>query len=307
MSPEVVACDLHPEYLSTKWALACGLPAIQVQHHYAHLAAVLAENEVTTQCFGLILDGTGYGDDGTIWGGEVLLGDLSSYRRLAWLEPVSLPGGEAAIRQPWRMGLSYLRHTFGGEANEIAAKLLPELEDNQRETILSLIDKRVNAPLTSSCGRLFDGVAALLGLCQVNTFEAEAAMAVEMAAIPLDSDMYELPDMPTGCITGPLPIDWLVREVAAMRLDDRSVGEIATFFHLALGELFIRTLCGLRKKTDVNQVALSGGVFQNRLLSEYLLRRFPKEGFTVYTHRRLPCNDGCISYGQVAVAATQLG
>ncbi len=182
ITPEAIAHDLHPEYLSTKWAVRQTLPVVGIQHHHAHLVSVMADNGVTEPTIGIILDGTGYGTDGTIWGGEVLIGDAGGFERHAWLEPVAMPGGTAAIMQPWRMAMSYLYHTYGSDFVDLG---LPPCGKSDRKTldmIVQMIDKEINSPMTSSCGRLFDGVSAMLGIRHEVNYEAQAAIELEMAA-----------------------------------------------------------------------------------------------------------------------------
>jgi hydrogenase maturation protein HypF len=303
IEPQAIVCDMHPEYLSTKWAhRQTDLPVIEVQHHHAHLASVLAEHKVTEPAIGLILDGTGYGTDGTIWGGEVLVGDANSFERFAWLQPVHLPGGSAAIRQPWRMGASYLRYACGGDA----ARRMPGRDPAELDTLFGAMDKGINSPLTSSCGRLFDGMAALLGLCQENKYEAQAAMALEMAAMRATGRPTPWPLPDELIFQEALPFDWLIR--ACIRRRDRgdSVSEIAQGFHATLAEVFIETAQRARDTFKLNHVALSGGVYQNTLFLEYLVRRLEAASFQVWIHERVPTNDGGLALGQVVVANAKL-
>jgi len=299
IEPQAVVCDRHPEYLSTKWAhKQTELPVIEVQHHHAHLASVLAEHQVNEPAIGLILDGTGYGTDGTIWGGEVLVGDACGFDRFAWLKPVALPGGAAAIRHPWRMGLSYLRYAYGASA----ADMMPEGNRHEVDTILAAVDKGINSPLTSSCGRLFDGIAALLGLCQENSYEAQAAMTLEMAAISANGEPTPWP-LPSGLVVqDALAFDWLIRECTSRRNGSEDTGAIALGFHATLAELFIAAALQARDTFKLNRVALSGGVYQNTLFLEYLLGRLESVNFDVCIHERVPANDGGLAFGQVVVA-----
>jgi hydrogenase maturation protein HypF len=303
IEPRAIVCDLHPEYLSTKWAhRQTDLPVVEVQHHHAHLVSVLAEHQLKAPAIGLILDGTGYGTDGTIWGGEVLVGDASGFERFAWLKPVALPGGAAAIRQPWRMGLSYLRYACG----KTAADMMPKQNRQEVETLLTAVDKDINSPLTSSCGRLFDGIAALLGLCQENTYEAQAAMALEMAATQATGTPTPWP-LPTHLVLKEaLAFDWLIRESINRRDRGEDKTEIALGFHATLAELFVAVALQARDTFRLNCVALSGGVYQNTLFLNYLVGRLEAAKFEVCTHERVPANDGGLALGQVVVANARL-
>jgi len=304
IEPDLVACDLHPGYLSTEWAKARNrLPVVEIQHHHAHLVSVMAENRVEEPTIGIILDGTGYGIDGTIWGGEVLIGDARQFERFAWLEPIPLPGGTAAIREPWRMALSYLDYAFDNRADIPDLPFMTRLPAHGRETVERMIARGVNSPLTSSCGRLFDGVAALLNLCTVNTYEAQAAIALETAAagcastLPIGSDRQ--PAIATG---GPLEFGRLIRGVIEKAGRKQPAAEIAARFHHDLAELFVQAAVAARTVTGISRVGLSGGVWQNVLFFEYVTARLQQEGFVVLTHREVPTNDGGIALGQAVIA-----
>ncbi|MGD8921782.1 MAG: carbamoyltransferase HypF [Candidatus Zixiibacteriota bacterium] len=305
VDPDVIACDLHPDYLSSKWARRqSGLPVLAVQHHHAHLASVMAENGADEPAIGIILDGTGYGTDGTIWGGEILIGDTGNYERYAYLEPVPMPGGTAAIRQPWRMALSYLKYAYGDFARERPLPLLREIKSESLDTILHMIDARLNSPMTSSCGRLFDGVAALLSVCNENRYEAQAATALEMVATPHFAEMTRNLATKHAVVSGPgpIPFDHLIRNVVEGVTGGDSSNKLAVHFHVDLAELFIASARAARDDTGVNFVALSGGVYQNVLFFEYISRRLIEEDFIVMTHREVPSNDGGIALGQIVVA-----
>lgn len=303
IKPELIAHDLHPEYLSTKWAVGqASLPIIAVQHHHAHLAAVLAENGIDESCIGIILDGTGFGTDGTIWGGEILVGSAAKFERIAWLEPVPMPGGEAAIKQPWRMGLSYLRHSFGDDYRSHGLPIFQNINLRDMEMTTRAMDRGVNAPLTSSCGRLFDGVAALLGLCSEVSFEAQAAMGLEaISADPAESQPYAHL-IETVEQLGKIPVAPLICALVKDFQDGVGLPQIGARFHNTLVELFVAKTKLARQKYGLAQVALSGGVYQNLLFFEYLSRRLNEERFAVLTHKQVPTNDGGLALGQVAVA-----
>jgi hydrogenase maturation protein HypF len=311
ISPDVMAFDMHPEYLSSKWARDQNSPAlVPVQHHHAHLAAVLAENGRLGPSIGIILDGTGYGLDGTIWGGEVLVGGLSEFKRFAWLKPFPLPGGSAAIRQPWRTGFALchsLRERFP-DGVDGASDLMCALVDSSRADLLEqVISRRINSPLTSSCGRLFDGVSAILGLKREISFEAEAAIALEMVADPDAGESYfssgdGAPFHPGG------PLDWspMLVEVVRERVRGDAVSKISARFHHSLSDLLVSAALGARMATGIATVGLSGGVFQNMLLFNDLRSKLQEAGFEVLWHTRLPTNDGGLAYGQAAVAAARI-
>lgn len=302
LEPEIIAHDLHPEYLSTKHALALPGEKIGVQHHFAHIASCLAENGETGEAIGLAFDGLGYGLDGHYWGGEFVAGSSRSLVRLAHLEYVPLPGGEAAIRHPWRMALSYLATLLGEEA--VYAGMLPGLTgigELERQVVLKQIERRINAPLTSSCGRLFDAVSALLGLVGAVSYEGQAAISLEMIARPAGAGVY-----PFELDEGEDLILVRLRPLLAALVGDINnrvaPSLIAGRFHNTLTELAVVVCLKLQRRGGWKKVALSGGVFQNRLLLEGLYSSLSAAGFEVLVHRQAPCNDGGIALGQAVMA-----
>ena len=302
--PELIACDLHPDYLSTQLAgeLAQQIqkPLVQVQHHYAHILACMAEHRLAAPVFGVAWDGTGYGTDGTIWGGEFLRIAPDSFEREAHLRLFRLPGGEQAIREPRRVALGLLFEMYGNDLPE-----LPQLGFSHSELaiIKPALAHGVNAPLTSSMGRLFDGVSALLGLRQRATFEGQAAIELEYACHGLNTDrcypIYVAPvtidKSPDGSI-----IDWspLVEGILADLAASVGVGEIAAAFHNSLLEMLVR----LAERAQLERVVLGGGCFQNRRLLEGAIDHLRKGGFRPYWNQKIPSNDGGISLGQIAAA-----
>jgi hydrogenase maturation protein HypF len=308
-NPVAVAHDLHPDYVSTQWARenAAGARLVPVQHHHAHLAACLTENSFHASALGVTWDGTGYGLDGTVWGGEFLLGTPSSFRRVAHLLPFRLPGGEAAIREPRRTALALLWQ-MEGCAQRWSESLPPVASFSSTELALlaRMLERRVNSPQTTSAGRLFDGVAALLGLTLRTTFDGQAAMALEFAADPSVRDGYpvRLTENHEQGPAGALLVDW--RPVLEAVLEDRrrgaSVGIISARFHEALAEASLLVARAVGERT----VALTGGCFQNRLLLQRTADKLRDAGFEVLLHRQVPPNDGGIGLGQVAVAAARL-
>ncbi len=306
--PVAIAHDLHPEYLSTRWALANAsdaVPLLPVQHHHAHLAACMADAAVADEderVLGVIWDGTGYGTDGTIWGGEFLLGNAADFTRVAYLRPFLLPGGDAAVREPRRVALALLWELYGDavlERDELAP--IRALGAGERKLLGRMLDRRIHSPATSSMGRLFDGVAALVDLYQQVSFEAQAAMALEFVADATMADAYPIA---LGSHQGALRIDWQPLLEAILEDSRRGVGVgiIAARFHNAL----VDAIVDVARAVGEPRVALAGGCFQNRLLTERATERLREAGFEVLLHRQVPANDGSISLGQVAVAAARL-
>jgi hydrogenase maturation protein HypF len=284
VEPELVACDLHPDYLSTRWAHAQDAELVEVQHHHAHAAACLAEHGEQGPALALVLDGTGLGPDGTLWGGELLRCDLAGYERVAHLESVPLPGGEAAIREPWRTAASYL---------EQAGRPVPfEGWAAVRQSL------RVNAPLSSGMGRLFDAVAALLDVRERVTYEGQAAIELEWLAGDVEVEAYPC-RLEDGVVRG--------ADLVAAAHDDLHAGrpraEIAAAFHEGVAAVTARACA---EAGGPRTVVLSGGSFQNLRLLASTRRRLEDYGFRVLSHRRVPPNDGAISYGQAAVAARRM-
>ncbi len=302
ITPAVVAYDLHPEYLATKEALALPIDIkIGVQHHHAHIASVLAEHGREGPVIGIAADGTGFGPDGAIWGGEVLLATLAEYTRLGHLAYVPLPGGDAAVRQPWRMALAYLWQAYGPDLP--ALDLLQSLDAARAGLIIRMIERGLNSPPTSSMGRLFDAAAALVGLHPHAAYEGQAAIALEHIAEPVERG-YPF----SIVLEAPFRLD-MRPAIRALVEDVRSgvgVGVIAGRFHATVATS-LATACRLaRERTGLEVVALSGGVFQNRLLLERLLPRLAADGFETLINRRVPPNDGGLALGQAAVAAARL-
>ena len=296
VTPQVVAHDLHPEYLSTKFAADLDLPAVGVQHHHAHIASCLAEHGRTEPVLGVAFDGLGLGTDGTAWGGELLVADLDVFRRVGHLRQVALPGGDRAAREPWRMAIAWLAATLGDEEAERYGATV----DDRWAAVLGLA-RRPDVLLTSSAGRLFDAVAALLGLRTRITYEAQAAIELESAAAgqPLAGPGgYEL-DV-AGGVLDPTP---LLARVLADRDAGRPPGEISAGFHAGLGRGVAGAAADAAAANGLDTVALSGGVFQNARLTGVVVAELERAGLRVLVHRRLPPNDGGVSVGQAAIAA----
>jgi hydrogenase maturation protein HypF len=308
--PEVVAHDSHPDYLSTAYALAHeGVEHVAVQHHHAHLAACLAEHGETGTAVGAILDGSGYGPDGTVWGGELLVGDLRGFARAGHLWPVRLPGGDHAVRQPWRMACAWLVAGEGegegeGEGDDIAPPPVPPalagaVDEPRWRAIAALARGGLAAPVTTSAGRLFDAVAALCGLRATVTYEGQAAAELEAACDPGERGTYPLPVAP-GFV---LDARETIRAVARDAAGGVAAGVIAARFHRALADAIARACVEIAGRHETDLVVLSGGVFQNVRLLAGASARLEAAGLRVLVPERLPPNDGGISFGQAAVAA----
>ena len=313
VEPEIVVHDLHPEYLSTKYAVG-RYPSerrIAVQHHHAHVASCAAEHGLTEPYIGVAYDGLGMGDDGTFWGGEILVADLLGYRRVARFGRAPMPGGALAVRRPWRMALGYL---LGGEVPgadlaatdpELVAPFVARLDPREVAVVRTQVARRLNAPVASSAGRLFDAAAALLGLRDVAEYEAQAAIDLEIAAGDRRAD--PLP-WRLDRVDGLLVYDptTTLAALLAGRAAGRRAGPLAAAFHETIAEVTRELVAAAAGETGLRTVCLSGGVFQNRRLASTLLRRLAGDGFRVLVNRRVPVNDGGISYGQAAIAAARL-
>jgi hydrogenase maturation protein HypF len=305
--PEIIAYDLHPDYFSTKWAQQqSGAELVGVQHHHAHIASCMAENHLEGRVIGFALDGTGYGTDGHIWGGEVLIVGYEDFERAAHLEYVPLPGGAAAIREPWRMAVSYLAHHFGREFLKLDIPFVRRLDRAKVDLLLRMMEQDVNSPLTSSCGRLFDAVAALIGIRQEVNYEAQAAIELEMTmASSEENTAYPMKLVPEDD-------RWIVstRPLFEALLDDLGrnlpVAAISRRFHNGLVEGFVELATLLRKKTDLHRVCLSGGTFHNVYLSQRLEARLSEAAFEVFTQKEVPSGDGGLSLGQALIAAAKM-
>jgi hydrogenase maturation protein HypF len=305
LEPELVAHDLHPDYVSTKYALErAGVELIGVQHHHAHLAACLAEHGEGGPALGAIFDGTGYGPDGTVWGGELLAGGLLGFERVGALWPVRLPGGAAAIREPWRMACSWLVESTGSERPALPPSLEGEVEPLAWRRVCELVRTGLSAPTTTSVGRLFDAVAALCGLRARVSYEGQAAVELEAAADPAEGGAYELPVVELEGLER-LDAREVVRAVLAELEAGAPVGTVSARFHSGLARATARACAAAAGRHGLESVVLSGGVFQNRLLLERTSTALRELGLRVLFPQRLPPNDGGISYGQAAVAAAR--
>ena len=312
--PEAVAHDLHPEYLATKYALETNIPQkIGVQHHHAHIASVLAEHGIQEPVIGIAADGTGYGTDGAIWGCEIMKADLLGFERLAHLDYMPLPGGEQAVHQPWRMAAVYLAQTYGDAFSDLDIPFVQQLDHSKWRVLAQMIVQSINSPPTSSLGRLFDAVAALVGLRSEVLYEGQAAIELEILARQREgnisreqSDIYPFTIKMRDQMPATLDVAPMFRAIVSNIQQGVLASHIADRFHRSIAELLATVCFGAREKTGLNVVALSGGVFQNQLLLAQLVKRLEEMTFQVYMNRRVPPNDGGISLGQIAVAAAQI-
>jgi hydrogenase maturation protein HypF len=303
IDPEVIAHDLHPEYLSTKWALEQPQPKIGVQHHHAHVASVTAEHGIGGRVVGIALDGTGYGEDGHIWGGEVLLADWKECERFAHLRYVPMPGGGAAIKRPARMAVGTLGE-LGLLEHPGATPLRSRLADGEETMLLRMVERGVNSPLTSSMGRLFDTVAAIVGIADNARYEGEAAILLEAAADTDEPGAYEFALNEPAFAGDPLVID--PAPVLSAVLDDVAAqvpaGAISMRFHRAVAQCIVHVSKAASRRTGITHVALAGGVFMNRIVMGQAMHLLSSAGLNPLTHVKLPFNDGAVSFGQAVVA-----
>ncbi len=305
LAPEAVAVDAHPEYVSSRYARGLNLPVVEVQHHFAHLLSCMADNELCEPVLGVVWDGTGYGPDGTVWGGEFLLAEGGSFRRVAHFRPFRLPGSDAAVREPRRTALGLLHEAFGAGCLEVEPRPLERaFQVHEARTLIRMLSSGFNSPRTSSAGRLFDAVAALTGLRNRAAFEGQPAMELEFATTAVGTGGgYRIPLRETGDRACPL-LDW--QDMLEEILDDlgrhSAVGEVSSRFHQALADAIV----AVAQHAGIRSVALTGGCFQNRVLTELAIEGLQRAGFQPYWHQRVPPNDGGIALGQAVAAANRL-
>lgn len=304
VEPRILAYDLHPDYFCTRWALEQqGIESVGVQHHHAHVASCMAENHLEGRVIGFALDGTGYGTDGNIWGGEVLVAGYENFERVGHLEYMPMPGGSAAVTEPRRMAVSYLFRHFGKDFWNLDIPFVRALDRRRTENLLKVIESGINSPMTSSTGRLFDAVAALAMIRESVNYEAQAAIELDSAI----DDQAEHQGYPFGIVkdgdvwsidTRPLFVTLTndLREGVSRRV-------VSYRFHLGFVEVLVRVAELVRGRTGLDRICLSGGSFQNQFLSQHLQARLELDGFQVFAHSEVPCGDGGISLGQALVAA----
>ena len=316
LEPEIIACDLHPDYLSTRYAedyssRSPGNRIVRVQHHHAHIVSCLADNGIDASKYqdrviGVAFDGTGYGDDGNIWGGEFMIAGFENYERKAHLEYIPLPGGEQAIKEPWRMAAVYLHRAHGKDFLELHIEFLSQLDRKKWAVLEKMIEQKTNCPLTSSMGRLFDAVSSLVRLRDKINYEGQAAIELEQLANQVESPEFTVKNYeyqiigvkdiliikPEGIITG------IVRDLRART----SPSMISVRFHNTIADIIVVVCKRIREETELNEVVLSGGVFQNMVLLYKAFDELCVEGFKVYVHHKVPTNDGGICLGQAVIA-----
>lgn len=311
INPELAVCDLHPDYLSSRYAEELGLPLIRVQHHHAHAVAVMAEHGLQGKALAIILDGTGLGPDGTIWGGEILEVTTTGYTRCGCLAHLSLPGGDAAAEQPWRMGMAALFHSFPEEGlmSEHLPPGLQSVAEAQRSIILKMLQQQFNTPPTSSCGRLFDAVAALLGVRLHSDFEGQAAMELEVLAraCPTHHAANGPPLAVVNDQNGLLVIDShrFIRHLLQGLKAGKDSTHLAQDFHAWLVSAFSQATVRIARSRNIDTVVLGGGCLQNRLLMEGFFLALEAEGLRVYTGQEIPVNDGGLCLGQAVIGGQQ--
>ena len=299
VEPKLIVADLHPEYLSTKFAMNTGLPLLQVQHHHAHIASCMAEHKLEEKVIGIAFDGVGYGDDGKIWGGEFMICDLKAYERITYFDYQTMPGGDQATLNPWRMAVSYLHKIYGKDFTVLDLPFLKEIDQKTLAIVVDMIEKNVNCPLTSSVGRLFDAVSALTGLCIKSTFHAEAPMRLESV---IEEDPFEYY---TYGINESVSVSPMIQEIVNDLLNSVPVARISAKFHNTIYQIAVDVSEKLRKSFAINKVVLSGGTFQNKYILRRLEENLINRNFEVYINETVPSNDGGISLGQLAIAANR--
>ena len=309
VTPKIVAHDLHPDYLSTRFALEYAaemdIPAtsvVSVQHHHAHIVSCMVEHNLNGEIIGVAFDGTGYGTDGNIWGGEFFMASRENFTRKAHLDYIPMPGGEKAIKEPWRMAVAYLYQTFGDDIFKVASFYFKRFNQYDVEMVIKMIKKKINSPLTSSVGRLFDAVSSLLGIKDMITFEGEAAIELEMRAAYAKGK--EIKTYPFRIISGETKVIDLKPFIKAIVEDfnkGTDVSIISLCFHHTLAIIILKISCILTQEYKIPDVVLSGGVFQNKLLLDFTEAYLREAGFKVWFSERIPTNDGGISLGQAVI------
>ena len=306
IKPAIIACDLHPEYVSTRFGedtqrRAYSVKLCKVQHHEAHIASAIVDNNVKGEAVGVAFDGTGFGSDGNMWGGEFFLGHLKAFKRVAHFEYIQMPGADMAVIEPWRMAASYLYKIYGDDFLKLKVGFVKKLDRNKWAILKKMIDGGINSPLTSSAGRLFDAVASMILLKDKAAFEAELPIELEKTALEACRDSYGFdlkPDKDTSAINTSKIIRGVINDLS--KDVDRSM--IASRFHNTIADIVLKVSLSLRERFGVNKVILSGGVFQNRYLSARTIEVLVSEDFKVYAHSNIQTNDSSIPIGQIAIA-----
>jgi hydrogenase maturation protein HypF len=307
IEPEVIACDLHPAYFSTQFAenlqlTTCRLRLFKIQHHEAHIASAITDNRLKGDVIGAAFDGAGYGTDGNIWGGEFFIGNIGKFKRAGHFSYMPMPGGDAAVMEPWRIAVSYLYKIFGRKLLDLKIDLIKKLDRHDVRIIEDMIDKKINSPLMSSAGRFFDAVGSIILSKKGAEFEAELPIALEKMALELCSDSY---GFDIRLKDGMREIDFsktvrgIVRGLSSGKSDPMTS---ASKFHNTVAEVIADMSAALKKAYKINKVVLSGGVFQNKFLAKRGRALLEKRGFSVYTNSTISTNDAGIPIGQIAIA-----
>ena len=306
VKPQLIACDFHPRYHTTEVAESLGLPLLKIQHHYAHILSCMAENDVQEPVIGVSFDGTGYGSDGTIWGGEILYSTFDGFERVGRIMPFLQAGGDASAKEGWRIAVSMIQSLFPENASEIVEKL--ELcTEQERKVIAVMTAKRLNTVTSTSSGRLFDAVSAILGICRRSTFEGEAAMKLQFSAeCAVGQPEFSVPEPVVVDDILTMRTDLLVKRLVELRLAGVATEHLARLFHEQLAEMIASFCRSQRDRLNCNICALSGGVFQNTLLLGAVMNKLEQDGFRVLRHHLVPPNDGGIALGQAAAAMKML-
>ncbi len=296
-NPSLIAADMHPDYLSTRYAMQQGIEVIKVQHHHAHIAACMAEYQLNEKVIGVCFDGTGYGTDGNIWGGEFLIADYYDFKRYVHFDYLPLPGGDKAVSENWRTGVSLLFKAFGNDLVNVDIPLVRNVDRKLLLQIIDAIEKKINTPLSSGCGRLFDGVAAITGVCTSTRFHAEAPMKLESVIMPDIKEHYDVD------IAETIRFEPMIQQIISDIQNKISCSIISARFHNTIIWTIFETVKRMRKETGISQIVLSGGSFQNKYLTENVIDMLTRAGMEVYLSAKVPFNDGGIALGQLVVAA----
>jgi len=300
VEPKVMVCDLHPDYLSTRYAKETGLKIIEVQHHHAHIASCMAEHGLDEKVIGVAMDGTGLGDDGNIWGAEFMVCDYENYQRKTHFEYIPMPGGDKATKESWRMGVSFLYKAYGQDFLKKDIPFVKQLDHEKTALLLQAIDKKINCPLSSSAGRLFDAVSAIINLCTHADFHAEAPMRLEAIIEPGVKEKYNYE------VADDISFIKTIKEIVADLEKKIPIGIISAKFHNTIITVIIETAEKIRKESGINKICLSGGTFQNRYLLENVEKELNKLHFEVYSNEQVPSNDGGIALGQMVVGKNSI-
>jgi hydrogenase maturation protein HypF len=302
--PEYIACDLHPDYLSGHYAEALErelkIPLFRIQHHHAHIASCMAEHGIDEKVIGISLDGTGFGSDGNIWGGEFMVADLKDFRRFTHFDDIALPGGDKAIDEPWRTAFSYIYKYFGSSFNFKSIPLFNSIDDRKLQSVQEMLVKKINSPVSSGAGRLFDAISSILGLCSVATFDSEAPMRLESAISDKTDDIY--PFIAEKPVVFSETLKAIINDLPV-----QTISIISTKFHNTVAQIILEVARQVRTETSLNKVILSGGVFQNKYLLEKSLYLLTRNRFKVFTNHLVPPNDGGVSLGQLVIASKLIG